>query len=73
VHKGVDVPCLTRDVRWTFALSREVREGASVTVGNVMGVYYYEDISTHKVPESELTHLPTVTGATYPPPQLEGE
>jgi len=47
---------------------REVREGASVTVGNVMGVYYYEDISTHKVPESELTHLPTVTGATYPPP-----
>ena len=32
VPKGVDIPCLSRDVRWTFTPSAEIREGCTSDV-----------------------------------------
>jgi len=50
VPKGVDIPCLTRDVRWTFTPSAEIREGAPVTGGDVMGIVYENEIiESHKI------------------------
>jgi len=50
VPKGVDIPSLTRDVRWTFTPSAEIREGAPVTGGDVMGIVYENEIiDAHKI------------------------
>ncbi|KAL9189346.1 hypothetical protein ACHAXT_009021 [Thalassiosira profunda] len=50
VPKGVDIPCLTRDVRWTFAPSAAIREGTPVTGGDVMGVVYENEIiHSHRI------------------------
>jgi V-type H+-transporting ATPase subunit A len=49
VPKGVDIPCLTRDVRWTFAPS-DIREGQPVTGGDIIGVVYENEIiNSHKI------------------------
>jgi len=50
VPKGVDIPCLSRDVRWTFTPSAEIREGSPVTGGDVMGIVYENEIiDSHKI------------------------
>eukprot|EP00584_Thalassiosira_punctigera_P010359 CAMPEP_0172525954 /NCGR_PEP_ID=MMETSP1067-20121228/961_1 /TAXON_ID=265564 ORGANISM="Thalassiosira punctigera, Strain Tpunct2005C2" /NCGR_SAMPLE_ID=MMETSP1067 /ASSEMBLY_ACC=CAM_ASM_000444 /LENGTH=623 /DNA_ID=CAMNT_0013309353 /DNA_START=67 /DNA_END=1938 /DNA_ORIENTATION=+ len=50
VPKGVDIPCLTRDVRWTFSPSRDIREGMPVTGGDVMGIVYENEIiHSHRI------------------------
>ena len=49
VPKGVDVPCLTRETRWTFTPSN-LKEGMPVSGGDVIGlVYENEIISSHKI------------------------
>ena len=49
VPKGVDIPCLTRDVRWTFHPTN-VREGQPVTGGDIIGIVYENEIiNSHKV------------------------
>mmetsp|Transcript_22768 Transcript_22768/g.37710 ORF Transcript_22768/g.37710 Transcript_22768/m.37710 type:complete len:624 (+) Transcript_22768:35-1906(+) len=49
VPKGVDVPCLTRDVRWTFTAGN-IREGSPVTGGDVIGIVYENEIiDSHKI------------------------
>jgi len=49
VPKGVDVPCLTRQKRWTYTPSN-IREGQPVSGGDVIGmVYENEIIDAHKI------------------------
>ena len=49
VPKGVDVPCLSRDIRWTFTPGN-IKEGEPVTGGDVIGfVYENEIIDNHKI------------------------
>jgi len=49
VPKGVDIPCLTRSVRWTFAPAN-IREGQPVTGGDIIGtVYENEIIDQHRI------------------------
>jgi len=49
VPKGVDVPCLARDKRWTFKPSNLV-EGQPVSGGDVIGVVYENEIiDSHKI------------------------
>jgi len=49
VPKGVDVPCLTREKRWTFTPSN-FKEGQPISGGDVVGtVYENEIIDTHKI------------------------
>jgi V-type H+-transporting ATPase subunit A len=49
VPKGVDVPSLTRDKRWTFSPA-DFREGQPVTGGDVIGfVYENELVDSHKI------------------------
>mmetsp|Transcript_27058 Transcript_27058/g.41979 ORF Transcript_27058/g.41979 Transcript_27058/m.41979 type:complete len:623 (-) Transcript_27058:135-2003(-) len=49
VPKGVDVPCLTRNTRWTFTPG-SFKEGQPVSGGDVIGtVYENEIISSHKI------------------------
>ncbi|KAL7466797.1 hypothetical protein ACHAXS_007077 [Conticribra weissflogii] len=49
VPKGVDIPCLTRDVRWTFAPAN-IKEGQPVTGGDVMGIVYENEIiNSHRI------------------------
>lgn len=49
VPKGVDVPCLTRSVRWTFTPG-VYAEGQPVSGGDVIGaVYENEMINSHKI------------------------
>jgi len=49
VPKGVDIPCLTRSVRWTFTPAN-IREGQPVTGGDVIGVVYENEIiDTHRI------------------------
>lgn len=43
VPKGVDVPCLTREKRWTFTPGN-FREGQPITGGDVMGFVYENEI-----------------------------
>mmetsp|Transcript_27963 Transcript_27963/g.43010 ORF Transcript_27963/g.43010 Transcript_27963/m.43010 type:complete len:624 (+) Transcript_27963:47-1918(+) len=43
VPKGVDVPCLTREKRWTFAPGK-FRVGQPVTGGDVIGIVYENEI-----------------------------
>jgi len=50
VPKGVDIPCLTRGVRWTYNPSKAIREGMPVTGGDIMGVVYENEIiHSHKI------------------------
>lgn len=50
VPKGVDVPCLTRDVRWTFTPNPGVKEGGPVTGGDVLGTVYENEImDNHRI------------------------
>jgi len=50
VPKGVDIPCLTRDVRWTFTPSAAIKEGMPVTGGDVMGIVYENEIiHSHRI------------------------
>lgn len=39
VPKGVDVPCLTRDVRWAFTPGK-FKEGEPITGGDIIGEVY---------------------------------
>ena len=49
VPKGVDVPCLSRDKRWTFKPG-DFKEGQPITGGDVIGsVYENELIDLHKI------------------------
>ena len=49
VPKGVDIPCLSRDKRWTFRPSN-FKEGQPITGGDVIGsVYENELIDNHKI------------------------
>eukprot|EP00586_Coscinodiscus_wailesii_P012057 CAMPEP_0172496008 /NCGR_PEP_ID=MMETSP1066-20121228/79815_1 /TAXON_ID=671091 /ORGANISM="Coscinodiscus wailesii, Strain CCMP2513" /LENGTH=622 /DNA_ID=CAMNT_0013268055 /DNA_START=46 /DNA_END=1914 /DNA_ORIENTATION=+ len=49
VPKGVDVPCLTREKRWTFT-PNTIREGQPVAGGDVIGVVYENElIDNHKI------------------------
>jgi len=49
VPKGVDVPCLTRETRWTFTPGA-FKEGQPIAGGDVVGtVYENEIIDTHKI------------------------
>jgi len=49
VPKGVDVPCLTREKRWTFTPG-SFREGQPVTGGDVIGIVYENEIiDAHKI------------------------
>jgi len=49
VPKGVDIPCLTREKRWTFTPS-DLKEGQPVTGGDVIGVVYENEIiDSHKI------------------------
>lgn len=49
VPKGVDIPCLSRDKRWTFRPG-EFREGQPIAGGDVIGsVYENELIDNHKI------------------------
>merc|ERR1712238_300857 len=49
VPKGVNVPCLTREKRWTFTPSN-FKEGQPIAGGDVVGtVYENEIIDTHKI------------------------
>jgi len=50
VPKGVDIPCLSRDVRWTFTPSATIQEGMPVTGGDIMGIVYENEIiHSHKI------------------------
>ncbi|KAL7494529.1 hypothetical protein ACHAWT_007634 [Skeletonema menzelii] len=50
VPKGVDIPCLSRDVRWTFTPSAAIQEGMPVTGGDIMGIVYENEIiHSHKI------------------------
>ncbi|KAL7534165.1 hypothetical protein ACHAWF_004737 [Thalassiosira exigua] len=50
VPKGVDTPCLTRTVRWTFTPSASIKEGMPVTGGDVMGIVYENEIiHSHRI------------------------
>ncbi|KAL3806260.1 hypothetical protein ACHAXA_001403 [Cyclostephanos tholiformis] len=50
VPKGVDVPNLTRDVRWKFDANPDVREGGPVTGGDVIGTVYENEImDNHRI------------------------
>ncbi|KAL7440449.1 hypothetical protein ACHAXM_007255 [Skeletonema potamos] len=50
VPKGVDIPCLSREVRWTFTPSALLQEGMPVTGGDIMGVVYENEIiHSHKI------------------------
>lgn len=49
VPKGVDVPCLTRERKWTFSPGN-FKEGQPISGGDVVGtVYENEIIDTHKI------------------------
>jgi len=49
VPKGVDVPSLTRDKRWTFTPGN-FREGQPVSGGDIIGVVYENElIDSHKI------------------------
>jgi V-type H+-transporting ATPase subunit A len=49
VPKGVDVPCLTRETRWTFTPGA-FKEGQPIAGGDVVGtVFENEIIDTHKI------------------------
>ena len=49
VPKGVDVPCLSRDVRWTYTPAN-IKVGAPITGGDVIGVVYENEIiDCHKI------------------------
>jgi len=49
VPKGVDVPCLSRDKRWTFTPG-QFKEGQPIAGGDVVGtVYENEIIDCHKI------------------------
>ena len=49
VPKGVDIPCLTREKRWTFTPS-DLKEGQPVTGGDVIGIVYENEIiDSHKI------------------------
>lgn len=49
VPKGVDVPCLTREKKWTFTPGN-FKEGQPISGGDVVGtVYENEIIDTHKI------------------------
>jgi len=49
VPKGVDVPCLTREKRWTFTPAN-LNEGQPVSGGDMIGlVYENEIIDSHKI------------------------
>mmetsp|Transcript_12503 Transcript_12503/g.31472 ORF Transcript_12503/g.31472 Transcript_12503/m.31472 type:complete len:625 (-) Transcript_12503:96-1970(-) len=49
VPKGVDVPCLTRETRWTFTPGA-FKEGQPIAGGDVVGtVYENEIIDSHKI------------------------
>mmetsp|Transcript_13099 Transcript_13099/g.27697 ORF Transcript_13099/g.27697 Transcript_13099/m.27697 type:complete len:625 (-) Transcript_13099:91-1965(-) len=49
VPKGVDVPCLTRETRWTFTPGA-FKEGQPISGGDVVGtVYENEIIDSHKI------------------------
>mmetsp|Transcript_5322 Transcript_5322/g.10990 ORF Transcript_5322/g.10990 Transcript_5322/m.10990 type:complete len:625 (-) Transcript_5322:195-2069(-) len=49
VPKGVDVPCLTRETRWTFTPGA-FKEGQPIAGGDVVGtVYENEIIDMHKI------------------------
>jgi V-type H+-transporting ATPase subunit A len=49
VPKGVDIPCLSRDKRWTFRPG-DFREGQPISGGDVIGsVYENELIDNHKI------------------------
>lgn len=43
VPKGVDTPCLTRAIRWTFTPS-DVREGQIISGGDVIGIVFENEI-----------------------------
>jgi len=50
VPKGVDIPCLSRDVRWTFTPSATIQEGMPVTGVDIMGIVYENEIiHSHKI------------------------
>ena len=50
VPKGVDIPCLSRNVRWTFTPSATIQEGMPVTGGDIMGIVYENEIiHSHKI------------------------
>jgi len=50
VPKGVDIPILSRNVRWTFTSSAAIREGMPVTGGDVMGIVYENEIiHSHRI------------------------
>ncbi|KAL3756706.1 hypothetical protein ACHAWU_007813 [Discostella pseudostelligera] len=50
VPKGVDIPSLTRGVRWTFSPNGSVKEGSAVSGGDVLGVVYENEIiDCHKI------------------------
>jgi len=49
VPKGVDVPCLSRNKRWTFTPA-SIREGQPVTGGDIIGIVYENEIiDAHKI------------------------
>jgi V-type H+-transporting ATPase subunit A len=49
VPKGVDIPCLTRNVRWTFTPAN-IREGQPVAGGDIIGVVYENEIiNSHRI------------------------
>merc|ERR1719401_1990632 len=49
VPKGVDVPCLSHDVRWTFTPGA-IKVGQPVTGGDIIGVVYENEIiDSHKI------------------------
>jgi V-type H+-transporting ATPase subunit A len=51
VPKGVDIPSLTRNVRWTFTPNMDaMKEGSAVSGGDVIGVVYENEIiDCHKI------------------------
>jgi V-type H+-transporting ATPase subunit A len=50
VPKGVDIPCLSRDIRWTFTPLATIQEGMPVTGGDIMGIVYENEIiHSHKI------------------------
>jgi V-type H+-transporting ATPase subunit A len=49
VPKGVDVPCLSREVRWTYTPGN-IKEGQPVSGGDIIGVVYENQlIDSHKI------------------------
>jgi len=49
VPKGVDIPCLTRSIRWTFKPA-DIKEGQPVSGGDIIGVVYENElIDSHKI------------------------